>query len=69
MKKRSVTISGHQTSVTLEDEFWGALQSLAEARNTSLNKLIAEIDKTRAQNNLSSAIRVFVLQNSIRKAP
>ena len=63
MKKRSITIAGHRTSITLEDEFWTALKDIAEARGTSLNKLIAEIDQSRGGANLSSAIRVHVLQH------
>jgi predicted DNA-binding ribbon-helix-helix protein len=66
MKKRSVTIHGHPTSITLEDAFWNALKSEANSRKTSLNKLIAEIDDTRVEsaeeNNLSSAIRLFILE-------
>ena len=65
MKKRSITISGHQTSVTLEEEFWAALKSIAAARGQSLNQIVAEIDQARSRDNkgynLSSAIRVFVL--------
>lgn len=58
--KRSVTIAGHSTSVSLESEFWAELKELAEARGLSVNQLVAEIDQGRA-GNLSSAIRVFVL--------
>lgn len=60
MKKRSIVIAGHATSVSLEGEFWDELKSLAEKRGVSLNQLVAEIDAGR-QGNLSSAIRVFVL--------
>ncbi|MCL4679487.1 MAG: ribbon-helix-helix domain-containing protein [Alphaproteobacteria bacterium] len=60
MKKRSVKIAGHATSVTLEDEFWEALGEIAARRGVSLNQIIAEIDSGRS-GNLSSAIRVFVL--------
>ncbi len=60
MKKRSVKIAGHATSVTLEDEFWEALGEIAAKRGASLNQIIAEIDSGRS-GNLSSAIRVFVL--------
>ena len=63
MKKRSVTLKGHRTSVTLEAEFWTALDSIAMARKTSLQKLIEAIDVARGTNNLSSALRVFVLKN------
>jgi predicted DNA-binding ribbon-helix-helix protein len=60
MKKRSVLIAGHPTSVSLEEEFWDALKAEAATRNVSVNALIEEIDAGRA-GNLSSAIRVFVL--------
>jgi len=60
MKKRSVLIAGHPTSVSLEEEFWEALKGLAQARGVSVNALIEEIDSTR-RGNLSSAIRVHVL--------
>ena len=60
--KRSVTLDGHRTSVSLEDEFWRALQRVAAARGVSVNRLIAEIDRDRQGGNLSSAIRRHVLQ-------
>lgn len=62
MRKRSVTIAGHRTSVSLEQAFWDALGDIARARGLSLNRLVAEIDQTR-EVNLSSAIRVYVLQS------
>lgn len=60
LKKRSIVIAGHATSVSLEPEFWDALKDIAEKRALSLNQLVAEIDQGR-EGNLSSAIRVFVL--------
>ncbi|PWC45707.1 ribbon-helix-helix domain-containing protein [Azospirillum sp. TSO22-1] len=60
MKKRSVLIAGHPTSVSLEEEFWDALKAEAAARGVSVNALIEEIDAGRA-GNLSSAVRVFIL--------
>lgn len=60
--KRSVRIAGHATSVSLEPAFWEALQEIALRRGVSLNALIAGIDAERA-GNLSSAVRVFVLDN------
>ncbi len=60
LRKRSVTIAGHRTSVSLEAPFWDALKEVAAARGVSLNDLIAAVDRTRA-GNLSSALRVFVL--------
>lgn len=62
MKKRSVKIAGHATSVSLEDEFWDELSRLADGQEKSLNALIAAIDETRPGNvNLSSALRLYVL--------
>jgi predicted DNA-binding ribbon-helix-helix protein len=58
--KRSVSIAGHQTSITLEEEFWAELKRLAALRGISLNKLVAEIDDQRS-GNLSSALRLYVL--------
>lgn len=66
LKKRSVNIAGHSTSVTLEQAFWDSLKTAAAARGLSVSALIAEIDQARAADpaapNLSSAIRVFVLR-------
>jgi len=59
--KRSIEIAGHRTSVTLEDAFWNALREIADARGQTLRALIAEVDARRGRNNLSSAIRLFVL--------
>jgi predicted DNA-binding ribbon-helix-helix protein len=61
LRKRSVTIAGHSTSLTLEEEFWQALQTVARQRNLSLNALVASVDAVRV-GNLSSALRVFVLE-------
>jgi predicted DNA-binding ribbon-helix-helix protein len=61
LKKRSVDIDGHRTSVSMEAPFWDALREIAVKKNLSVNQLIATIDKDRA-GNLSSAIRVYVLQ-------
>lgn len=66
IKKRSVDIAGHRTSVSLEAPFWDELAAIAARRKVSINQLIAEIDKDR-QGNLSSALRVFVLRD-IRKS-
>jgi predicted DNA-binding ribbon-helix-helix protein len=60
IRKRSVTIAGHSTSVSLEAAFWDALKHIAAARDVSINALIETIDEGRT-GNLSSAIRVFVL--------
>ena len=61
-KKRSVVVSGHRTSVSLEPVFWDQLRTLATQRRISVNELVTEIDQQRA-GSLSSAIRVFVLQS------
>lgn len=62
MKKRSVKISGHATSISLEDEFWSALRALAAEEGQTLNALITRIDEARGEQNLSSALRVHVLR-------
>jgi predicted DNA-binding ribbon-helix-helix protein len=62
IKKRSVDIAGHRTSVSLEAPFWDALAEIAARRKTSMNALIASIDGAR-EGNLSSALRVFVLHD------
>jgi predicted DNA-binding ribbon-helix-helix protein len=62
-RKRSVTIAGHRTSVSLEDEFWQALAEIAGERGLSTTRLIAEIDEARNDRGLSAAIRVFVLNH------
>jgi predicted DNA-binding ribbon-helix-helix protein len=68
MRKRSITIRGHQTSITLEDAFWDELSALANARKMSLSALVAEIDKARGgPGNLSSALRLYVLEALKRK--
>ena len=60
-RKRSVTIAGHRTSVSLETEFWDALGEIAVGRGVSVTRLISEIDEARGDRGLSAAIRVFVL--------
>jgi predicted DNA-binding ribbon-helix-helix protein len=60
--KRSLVIAGHRTSVSLEDAFWRRLRAIAAERGLSLNSLAAMIDASRDGANLSSAIRVFVLE-------
>jgi predicted DNA-binding ribbon-helix-helix protein len=59
--KRSIVIAGHKTSVSLEDAFWQGLKQIAGDRNLTLSDLVATIDTERRQGNLSSAIRLFVL--------
>jgi predicted DNA-binding ribbon-helix-helix protein len=62
VQKRSIVINGHKTSVSLEDAFWNALKEAARANQTSVSIVIAWVDKARDHHNLSSAIRLFVLQ-------
>ena len=61
--KRSIVIAGHKTSVSLEDAFWKGLKEIASGRNMTLSDLVASIDGGRRQGNLSSAIRLFVLDH------
>ena len=61
--KRSIVIAGHKTSVSLEDAFWDALKEIAGRRRATLSDLVASIDSSRTQGNLSSAIRLFVLDH------
>ena len=67
--KRSIVIEGHKTSVSLEDGFWGGLKEIAQSRNTTLSNIIGEIDLNRRQGNLSSAIRLFVLDGVRARIP
>jgi predicted DNA-binding ribbon-helix-helix protein len=59
--RRSVMIAGHKTSVSLEDSFWSGLKEIAQIERATLPKLLAKIDGEREHGNLSSAIRLFVL--------
>jgi len=61
--KRSIVIAGHKTSVSLEDDFWDALKEIAARRNATLSDMVATIDAKRNHGNLSSAIRLFVLDH------
>jgi predicted DNA-binding ribbon-helix-helix protein len=61
--KRSVVVAGHKTSVSLEEAFWDAMKEISRLRNRRLSELVAEIDGNRQQGNLSSAIRLFVLDH------
>ena len=63
MSKRSLTIAGHRTSVSLEDPFWEALAEMAAAHKQSVAGVIAAIDQARpAERNLSAAVRIAVLE-------
>jgi predicted DNA-binding ribbon-helix-helix protein len=69
MRKRSVTIEGHRTSISLEDAFWTEVVRLARERSMSLNMLVAEVDRARRSEdvNLSSALRLYVLSELVKK--
>jgi predicted DNA-binding ribbon-helix-helix protein len=60
--KRSIVVAGHKTSVSLEDAFWNGLKEIAGRRDITLSDLVAAIDSQRHHGNLSSAIRLFVLE-------
>jgi len=66
--KRSLTLMGHRTSVSLEDEFWRAFRAAAEDEGRTLNSLAAEIDAGRGDVGLASAIRVWILQRLQRRS-
>ena len=59
--KRSIMVAGHKTSVSLEDAFWNGLREIARERHMRLSEVVAEIDAQRQLGNLSSAVRLFVL--------
>ena len=59
--KRSIVVAGHKTSVSLEEAFWNGMKEISGLRNMTLSELVGEIDSNRQQGNLSSAIRLFVL--------
>ncbi|MBB4198371.1 aryl-sulfate sulfotransferase [Rhodoblastus sphagnicola] len=63
LRKRSLVIAGHRTSISLEDDFWDALREIAGARGLSLPALVAEVDSGRGAANLSSALRVAILRH------
>lgn len=68
MKKLSVSLSGHQTSISLEEEFITALHKFAERDNRSVAAIINEIDTSRKTTNLSSAIRIWLLKRAMNNA-
>ena len=59
--KRSIVVAGHKTSVSLEEAFWNGMKEISAMRGMTLSELVGEIDGGRQQGNLSSAIRLFVL--------
>lgn len=66
--KRSIVVAGHKTSVSLEEAFWTGMKEISALRNMTLSELVGEIDSGRNQGNLSSAIRLYVLDYFRRKA-
>lgn len=67
--KRSLTLAGHRTSVSLEDIFWNAFRQIAARRGQPINDLAREIDAQRGDIGLASAIRVFVLKDVQDRVP
>ncbi len=65
--KRSLTVAGHRTSISLEDAFWDGLREIASARGVPMAALVADVDRERGGANLSSAIRVYVLGHYRRR--
>jgi predicted DNA-binding ribbon-helix-helix protein len=61
LKKRSLLLSGHATSIALEPEFWAVLEAMAQARGSSLAALVVSIDRSRGERPLASACRVAAL--------
>ncbi|MBS0248376.1 MAG: ribbon-helix-helix domain-containing protein [Proteobacteria bacterium] len=66
VRKRSIVLRGHKTSISLEDAFWDAARDIAVRKGISVGALIEMIDASRNAHNLSSAIRVFVLEDQIK---
>jgi predicted DNA-binding ribbon-helix-helix protein len=66
--KRSIVVAGHKTSVSLEEAFWNGMKEISNERGLTLSELVGEIDGMRQQGNLSSAIRLFVLDHFRKRA-
>jgi predicted DNA-binding ribbon-helix-helix protein len=62
--KRSLTIAGHRTSLSLEPEFWQALQDAARVEKKTIASIVSELDRTRGSRNLSSAIRIWLFKRA-----
>jgi predicted DNA-binding ribbon-helix-helix protein len=67
IQRHSIIIDGHKTTVSLENAFWRDLKEIAHAQEATLSELVAKIDQTREQGNLSSAIRLYVLEHIRRR--
>jgi len=66
--KRSIVVAGHKTSVSLEDQFWEGLRVIAKDQRKTLSDLVGSIDTDRKHGNLSSALRLFVLDHYQKRA-
>jgi len=66
--KRSIVVAGRKTSVSLEEAFWNGMKEISSLRNITPSELVDEIDSKRQKGNLSSAIRLFVLDHFKRRA-
>ena len=67
--KRSIVVRGHKTSVSLEDPFWDSVKEIAGLKGMTLAEFVSQIDTGRERSNLSSAIRLFVLDHYVSRAP
>jgi predicted DNA-binding ribbon-helix-helix protein len=67
--KRSIVVGGHKTSVSLEDDFWDGLKEIAHRHRVSLSDLVGSIDSERQHGNLSSTVRLFVLNHYRQRIP
>jgi predicted DNA-binding ribbon-helix-helix protein len=61
---RPIIVDGHKTSVSLEDAFWNSLKEIAQSQGATVSQMVTEIDKMRQRANLSSAVRLFVLDRA-----
>lgn len=68
LRKRSLSIAGHRTSIALEPEFWTALEEIAAKRSISLSQLVAEADEARSEAGLSSTLRLMALRHYRKRA-
>ena len=68
MRKHSLVVAGHRTSISLEDAFWDALRDLAREKGVTVAALVAEVDGARGAANLSSALRVMLFRDATKKA-
>lgn len=62
IRKRSIVIAGHKTSISLEDAFWNELKQISKHRRSTLSDTVTEVERTKTEGNLSSALRLFVLK-------